>query len=210
MMANAVIHILADICFLLAIRRHLDAINYCIMSLLVLIATAVPFAVESALLGFQSHFYFLMLFGLAAIWLVSRERILSWRWSLGCGFAGLSYLSMASGALTFLACFLVVLSRIALQIEKGGRAWLGAALLLAGFALALGTTPNIARHFPLRAHSVTDFLAALGHIAGWPLGNNLLLAIVIYLPSSFLPVLFTALDPYPITLSGRSRELDCG
>lgn len=205
MMVNAIIHVTVGVFFLLAFRQHLDARAYSGLAILVLIITAVPFAVESTLMGFQTHFYSLLLFGLIAIWLMSRERSFSWKWLVGFAAAALSYLSLASGGLIFFASFLILLTKLILRVEGSRREWLGAALLLAGFAVALLMTPTIEGHAPLKAQSVSQFLHAffrlsgwpLGGLAGWRFGSNIALAMVVYIPVVALMVSCFRFRPAP-------------
>ncbi len=83
MMINAIIHVGYGVFFLLAFRDRLDALAYCVLAFLILIITTVPFAYESTLWGFETHFYAVTLFGLIAIWLISREQSLSLKWFSG-------------------------------------------------------------------------------------------------------------------------------
>jgi hypothetical protein len=195
MMVNAIIRVAAGVFLLLALRNELDIRTYAGLAILVLIVTAVPFAPESTLLGFQTHFYFVLLFGLIAIWLIGREKSFSWKWSMGFAASTLCFLSLASGGLVFLSSFLIILTKLVLRIERNRREWLGAALLLAALAVALLTTPAIEAHAQLKAHSASEFLHAFFVLAAWPLGGmkpainygrNILVAVVIYIPTVFL------------------------
>jgi hypothetical protein len=64
---------------------------------------AVPLSYDNMLLGFNTHFYLLLAFSFASLWLMADSPAWSPRWAAGGLFGLASFLWMASGALTFAA-----------------------------------------------------------------------------------------------------------
>ena len=81
---NAILHSLAALVFAAMLwlamgRRHLPGI-----ALAIALTFAPPFGIENSLAGFQSAFYFLVLFSALALWLMGTSRPGTARWFLGC------------------------------------------------------------------------------------------------------------------------------
>ncbi|MBO9613270.1 MAG: hypothetical protein J7619_11270 [Dyadobacter sp.] len=144
---------------------------------------SLPFAYENLLVGFQSQFYFLIIFMLFAIMLailypdrvpaMAGVAVLSW----------LSVLTMASGILTPLA----VAGVYALQcIQKREINWkqAGLAIVLVGFSAAgYAIMPQIEANQIYRARSVSEIFEALRFILAWPGRENWLTALVLWSPA---------------------------
>jgi hypothetical protein len=129
---------------------------------------ALPYAWENTIWGFQSQFYFLLLFGLLTLWLLGLSEPWSGRWRLG-ALAGVgSLFTMASGFLVAGAVAAMVLLEMARDRTNRRRhlATLGlcALLGLAGWLLV----PDVPAHHALRAHSIRAFLVSLGAALVWP------------------------------------------
>jgi hypothetical protein len=152
--------------------------------LIVIIAQfSLPFAFENLLIGFQSQFYFLIIFTLLAIILASvypdsfmamaGVLVLSW----------LSVLTMASGILTPLAAAGVY----ALQgFGKRAFNWkhLGLAVLLLGLSVAgYAIMPQIEANHIYRSRSVSEVIGALRYILAWPVSEGWPAAIVLWIPA---------------------------
>ena len=100
---NAAMHTLtaalvAWMWWLAAGRRRLD-----VAVVTIALAFALPFSWENTLIGFQSAFYFLLLFSLLGFWLVTTERVGSWRWLIGWACAVCAVFTAASGLLAAVA-----------------------------------------------------------------------------------------------------------
>lgn len=128
-----------------------------------------PFGWENALCGFQSQFYFLLMFSLLTIWLLGSEPP-SRPWKLGVLAGICSLFSMASGLLAAVT----VGAMTALEIAKDRREWRRylptlwtcAAIAVAGLLLK-------GRHVgeqDWHAQSFHAFLLALGNNLSWPTG----------------------------------------
>ena len=184
MMANAVIHAAIGVAFLLVVRRHLSPIAFTGCAVLVLTVIALPYGWENTLIGFNTHFYAVLLFGLIAIRLLSRESSFSWLWLIGLACGALSFLSLASGALVFLASFLVLLAKLGCGAVTGRRDRLAAAVLLAGFGVAYAFTPTVAWLAAWRPHSPFEFLQAFFTLASWPFAGGALIAAIVNMPGA--------------------------
>jgi hypothetical protein len=132
------------------------------------LALALPFAWENTLAGFQSQFYFLVILSLLAIWWLGLSPQLSVRWWLGVGTAIASVFTTGSGFLAAAA----VLALTMLDILKQPRHWQRRLPMLAvcGGITVVGVLikPDVPVHHVLQAHSVGEFLIALGNNLAWP------------------------------------------
>lgn len=185
--ANAAMHaltavLLAVILWIANDRRRLD--------LLVLIcgmAFGLPFAWENTLLGFQSAFFFLLLFSILALWLTTRYRAGTGPWCLGwlCALCGL--FTAAGGVLMPL----VIIGVAALMLANDRPAWreslftLGAAAAVLGIGIVMASPP-LAHHEVLRAKTVVDFAGALGRNLAWPWIEDPRLGVLMWLPMGAL------------------------
>ena len=147
------------------------------------IVSVIPFGWENTLAGFQSQFYFLLLFSVVSLRCVTTSPPLSGQWWGGLGCAILAWLSMASGALTL---FAVAAATAATMFATKDSPWhRGAAG--AGVALLVGLwcvwmTPHVPAHTALKASSGGQFFGALRAILAWPTRGTFLAVLVVQLP----------------------------
>lgn len=144
--------------------------------LLSLVLWGLPLAVENVLMGFQTQFYFMLLFSYVFLWSVISAEVLSWQWWLGMSCGALGLLSLASGPLA-LICGSVFLGLRYWRLG-GGRAdllLLLALLLMAGVAMAL--TPS---GHGWAVNPVTEVSWALLRVSSWPAFPGF--ALILYLP----------------------------
>ncbi len=145
---------------------------------------ALPFAWENTLCGFQSQFYFLLIFSWLTIWLLGLHRPWSGRWWLGAcaGFAAL--FTIASG---FLAAMTVLLLTIllALKERKDWRWHLPTwGCCIAVMALGLALKFSIPVDEVDQAHTAGELLRAAGKSLAWPW-----VILPWYAPLNLLPLL---------------------
>lgn len=134
-----------------------------------LAAFLLPHGWENTLSGFQSQFYFVLLFGVAALWGLALAPPLAARWWLGLGLAACAFLSLASGAFAFAAAAATLALRGA---ALGRRADLAAALAAAAcFVAAVLATPAPDYHASLKAAGLGEFLRGATVGLAWPLGG---------------------------------------
>lgn len=123
---------------------------------------AAPFVHENLLAGFQSQFYFLMLFSFLLLWAAYKAQQASLRWVVAVALMSLlSFFSMASGALSTAAAAGLMLTRRIVGVEKSR---IGVAIMVAlavGFMIAVACTPTIPAHATLKAKNPLEFMFAI-------------------------------------------------
>lgn len=132
------------------------------------LALALPFGWENSLAGFQSQFYFLLVFSLLTLWLLSLHAPKSAPWWFGVATAIMSLFTVASGFLAAAAVFVLV----ALHVSRRPKDWkqqlptlaFCAAVVVSGLLLKA----DVKAHHVLQAHSALEFLIALGNNLAWP------------------------------------------
>jgi hypothetical protein len=140
-----------------------------------------PLVWENTLGGFQSQFYFLIGFSLAAIWGLL-QRAGSARWWLGLAAAGLAGVSMGSGFLCLLPVALVMVLRSGAKARasRGDWATFVMATALAGIAWAFRSRAPWQN--ALHAHSAGQFLHFAVRCLAWPSPQWPAWALFIWLP----------------------------
>ncbi len=128
---------------------------------------ALPFAWENTLWGFQSQFYFLLLFSVLSIWLLGSAEPLSRRWWLGVIALLASLFTMASGFLAAVAAGAMSLL-FWLKNRERPRHLITFAVCVVIAVAGLCLKPNIPEHKIFQAHSPADFLTSLGKNLAWP------------------------------------------
>jgi hypothetical protein len=83
---------------------------------------SIPFGWENSLSGFQSAFYFLILFSFVSIWSTSTGAPFKKLWWVGVVSGVLAFLSLASGSITLLTCSLISLFKY-IQSNKKNRSY---------------------------------------------------------------------------------------
>lgn len=131
MIVNAAIHVALALAILLVFGRHLDRRGFATLGVVTAILLSVPNAIENPMWGMETHFYTVLLFGFIAIDLLCRNGRSLVRFGVGIAVSALSFLSLASGALVFLAAAAVAGAKRVLRVDSAVRSWAAAAALLA-------------------------------------------------------------------------------
>jgi len=182
MVVNAGIHSLAILLLLFGLRKELPEGAFIPLVLFSLILV-VPFGWENTLAGFQSQFYFLLLFGVLSIGWLTAALPLSGRWWLGFAAMVASGFSVASGFLVGLAVAAAYFFQMLLADRKADRRkCIGMGLLLAYAAFAHGFTPAVEAHAPLKAAGIHDFSLSILKALAFPFTAVPCLAIFTQLP----------------------------
>lgn len=171
MQVNAAIHVASLSVLLCYLSKAFSLSTKTALFIFSAILFAIPFGWENTLAGFQTQFYFLLLFSFVFLWAMSAYKTYSMNWWLGVLAGALCLVTLASGALTVLAGSLILVIRRLLAKDKEGVAISSIALLLVMALVAISLTPSIAGHATLKAQSVPQFLAALGTLLSWPANN---------------------------------------
>lgn len=169
MVVNAAFHV-GLVCLLIALlagamnRKHLLAIlAFC------LLLFSWPYGWENTLAGFQSCFYFSLLFSVGSIWLLIWAAPFSARWWAGTGLAIGAFFCLASGVFVLAAVAAVVVIQRLLGM-RNRRCELVSAMVLGGlFVLGVVLTPSIPGHAPLKATTLIQFLNSWSAVLGWPI-----------------------------------------
>jgi hypothetical protein len=206
--ASAALHsltavLLAVMLWLANERRRLDLI-----ALFVGLAFGLPFAWHNTLFGFQSAFYFMLIFSVLGLWLTTSCEVPCVPWALGWICALCALFTAAGGVL-----LLPIIALVTVLKWLGDRRKQGALLSLAAVAILLvvgflTASPPLAHHAMLRARNAADFGVALAHNLAWPWVNSVPLSVVMWLPIATLLVvvarnrgLTTAIERFVIGLA---------
>lgn len=196
MVVNAVLHIVTlgvGIVMLTRVvgRHHLPA-----LLAFALILFGIPYAWENTLAGFQSQFYFVLLFSIACLWLAVTADPLSGRWWLGIICAVFAFFSLASGIFTLAAGAIVGLALYISGLRQTRKQLFGVGILFGLFVFGALLTPSLAYHAPLKAASLRQLYEALLGVLAWPLSPNFQSAFVRNLPALvFVGVLLRTRPP---------------
>jgi hypothetical protein len=173
---------------ILAVRPVLTASAWAAFAVLTAVIYGLPFGWETTLSGFNSFWYFMLLFSLGGLFVISQASALSARWWMAMLLLVFGYFSMAGGALAPFAALATCGVQFLLRRRSGGKEVLGLAALAAlgaAMMLAIPATPDSG----YKAQSAAQFLQALLKILGWPLVHSapiyvfVLGAIVVHLPA---------------------------
>ncbi len=181
--AAAAVHTLAALLLVLLGRRWLHGAGLALYAALLVLLFTLPFSWENSIFGFQSTFYFLLLFSLGHIWLSLERDRFGVRWILGQVSGVLAVLSMASGFFSSLAILAVLGHRYARE-----RRWsvqqLTTAGLAVGFSVAGWLMKNeVPGHAPLHAQGLGQFTRALLELLAWPGSDLFPWALVLFTPA---------------------------
>lgn len=149
---------------------------------LLAVLCTLPIVWENTLGGFQSQFYFLIGFSLAATHgLLAKRGPACGRWWIGLLCAGLASVSMGSG---FLCLFPVALI-VALRSRDRRFTWADALTFTISILLLLGgwlLRAKVPWHEPLHAQNAADFFLFMVRCLAWPRPQWPWLAALIWLP----------------------------
>lgn len=163
------------------LARGTASLSARIFLLLAVTATALlPFDWENFLIGFQSQFYFLVVFALLAFSLAVAKPD---KPAAIVGLCLLCILDMASGILVPPAVAGIYVVR---SILDRGHFRIAASMTAAMAALAVAgylSMPVIPGHQALKAQSAGEFVTALGHVLAWP-ANRPSALLAIWLPAA--------------------------
>src|ERR1700722_4742166 len=163
------------------------------------LALTLPYGWENALWGFQSQFYFLIIFSFLTIWLLGLGEPLSKRWGWGVLAAFGALFTIASGFLASLA----VACLTSLKVLKNPRDWrrhlptfgVCGAVIIAGLLLK----GKVELHEALKPQTPVALIRSFGLNLAWPSVHLPLLGVLALLPLALLAWLYI-----------RSRETSLG
>lgn len=194
MQVNAVLHVFALCVLLFLAMRVVPEKKKFALFVFVAVVFSIPFGWENTLAGFQSQFYFLLLFSFIFLWSMASYEVYSARWWGGLLAGILCTLSLASGALTVIAGVVILTMRGALGRQRSGVAISAIFLLTAVAVISIALTPTVPHHSSLKAQDLLQFLQALSAILSWPNQGVWLGLVVVHVPLLFF-VLKVIRDP---------------
>jgi hypothetical protein len=151
------------------------------------LAFAPPFALENSLGGFQSAFYFLLLFSMLALWLMGTQRAGSAAWWLGVFCAACTPFTVAGGILVLAPIGVLVLLRAIATRSGWSQLAINVAALIALAAVGYAALPPpIAAHESLKAASFFYFRVAFARSVAFPFINYPRAAAFMWLPMAVL------------------------
>lgn len=159
-------------------RNYLPAILF-----FTLILFALPFGWENTLAGFQSQFYFALLFGFLTIWNLITANPLSARWWLGILWATLAFFSLASGIFALGAATGICIIRYIFTPQKSLRQLAAIVLMAFLFITGVKNTPTIPDHVVYKANSIDQLYNSLLKVFAWPLKKSIITVLLVNVPS---------------------------
>jgi hypothetical protein len=181
MVANAAVHVGAIVVLVLMLQKILRPAQLLPLVLISAIVFGLPIGWENLLVGFQSQFYFLLVFSLLALAGFATSPAFSPLWLTGLLCSTAAYLSMASGALTTVTAVTVILVQQLLGVRKGAREIGGVALFIAVSIVMILCIVHVAGHEIYNARGVGQLLKAFLTYAAYP-RTTPIAAILINLP----------------------------
>lgn len=188
MIVNAAMHALFAAALFLLLSRVVAPGRQVLLLAFVSVTFVVPIGWENTLSGFQSQFYFLMLFSLTALYLFVRSRALSLGWFSALLLCLCAYLSMSSGALTVAAAIPVLLVQLITGVRaRSWREFLSVAILVLVTAVMVGLITEVSGHEPYKAHNLIELLNAAIVLSALPL-TSIVGTVVVQFPLVWLAV----------------------
>jgi hypothetical protein len=183
MVINAGLHVLA-ICLCVSLMVKVIGDKYLkILLIFSIIIFSIPYGWENTLAGFQSQFYFVLLFSMLCIWLIIDNEPLSIYWWLGFICGVLAFLSFASGIIAVAAAASICILQWMLNARKTKKHVIAITILITLICVGVWLTPSIPGHAVYKAASVAQFLDALFGIFSWPMRPGFFKACYLQLPA---------------------------
>jgi hypothetical protein len=182
MVADALLHVTAVVALLAVVapvRRRIDLA--CAAAVVALVA-GLPFGWENVLWGFQSPFYFELLFAVLAIGLGLGAPLRPLPGVLSFLCAACAVLSLGSGALAPLTIAGVLVAGAIRTGRPWSRTLAAAAPFVALGVLGVAMAGYVPAHAALRAQGAGSLLKAFGRAAAWPFVNAPWWAPVLWAP----------------------------
>jgi hypothetical protein len=195
MLAQAVLHASILTLLIAIIRPTLPFKSWSLLAVFTAVFYLSPFSWENTLWGFQSQFYFCLLFGLVGIWLTWKYAELSAGWFLGILSLFVGLFSMGSGFLAIVAVISVSVYRFVLAPLPRWKASVVVAIFLFLLVIGMQLLVTVSRHDFLRAQNILEFIKFLLLLLSWPT-QLLWVGLIFYLPILLMGI-FTILRRPP-------------
>jgi hypothetical protein len=175
MQIGALVHVMAIGCLLAGLGRVLKLNRLILLLGFALLFCAIPFGWDNTLMGYNLHFYLLLLLSILSLFLLARATAWSPEWLLGSLLATLGYFSFAPGSLILPAAIATALMQIAVGQRRSARELAG---IVAHAAVAMVLMYDIQTHIPPSsasshvATSIGEFYSTLMVTASWPVAGG--------------------------------------
>jgi hypothetical protein len=168
MVANALIAGAIAALTIAAFRALLPRPYWIAFALFATLILALPWTWGNALEGFNSQWYFMLLFSVAGMMAICGAPAFAPRWWAAVLLLLASNFSMAGGVSTMAAAFSLCAVQAAAGSRRGVKEFSALGVLAASTAAMVLSIPILVRHAPLKAHSVGQFVQAVVEIMSWP------------------------------------------
>src|SRR5436190_11499240 len=175
MQIGAIVHVMAIGCLLAGLGRVLELNRLILLLGFALLFFAVPFGWDNTLMGYNLHFYLLLLLSIVSLFLLARATAWSPEWLLASLLATLGYFSFAPGSLILPAAIATTLMQIAVGQRRSIRELAG---IVAHAAVAMVLIYDVQTHIPPSsavshlATSIGEFFSTLMITASWPVAGG--------------------------------------
>lgn len=183
MVVNSILHILTIGLTVTLIARTIGRNHLAELFGFSLVILIIPYAWENTLAGFQSQFYFVVLFSISSMWFTITQSPLSKYWWGGVVCAVLAFLSLASGIFALASTVIIGLIIYGSGLRKTKSQLIAVAMLIGLFVAGVMLTPTIEGHAPLKATTFHQFYVALISNLAWPLSAHFYLSIIRNFPA---------------------------
>ena len=163
MVVNSFIHCTTIFIIVFYLTKDINILARVAAILTMTLLYIIPFDVENTLAGFQSQFYFVILFSVLSVHLISKSPAFSRTWIAGLMLSIASYFSMSSGSLTAATASVVMGLQLAVGArQRSAREYVAVSVcvvLSVIEVLNIQIIPIDSAHY--EAHSLAAFMKAL-------------------------------------------------
>lgn len=183
MLMNITLHLAGLLIFIHRFRSYFFSETHGLLIVLFTIVFALPFSSDNTLWGFQSLFYFVIIFSLVGVPLVCGTNAFSWRWALGVLLGIASFFAMNAGIGVVLSMAFFCLLQVLTGVRKRSLAEVaGIAFMLAIVFAMIPERTHLTPATPLQ------FLWGFGLAGGWPVPLPVVGVAIANLPAFWLLV----------------------
>src|SRR4029077_2521933 len=169
------VHVMPIGCLLAGLGRVLELNRLILLLGFAILFCAIPFGWDNTLMGYNLHFYLLLLLSIVSLFLLARATAWSPEWLLASLLATLGYFSFAPGSLILPAAIATALMQIAVGQRRSTRELAG---IVAHAAIAMVVIYDVQTHIPPSsavshvATSIGEFFSTLMVTASWPVAGG--------------------------------------
>ncbi|EIJ43408.1 hypothetical protein BegalDRAFT_2565 [Beggiatoa alba B18LD] len=182
MVVNAGLAALAAMFLSVLLRRYLLQQQDNILLLTISMLWILPFGWENTLAGFQSAFYFMLLFSFIAIWGLVLHSPYQWQWWVGALVGFCAFFNVASGLLIFIAIFSVKLYQLWLDKNHAQQYIPTLLICLVILCLEFALLVPAPHHAGLKPQDFIQFLLAFSKALAFPAITHPFFSLLAFFP----------------------------